>query len=103
MLGDLYSPSVGVQNSDNISKNSQISEEYEQPNRGIGLFICQKILQHFGGRLHFISDINQGSIFSFKFEMRNATMNNASFYTQNYDRNSNISKSPSNVFTPRIN
>jgi hypothetical protein len=58
MLEDLYSPSAGVQASSDNSKRSQISEEYEQPNRGIGLFICQKILQHFGGRLHFISDIN---------------------------------------------
>jgi signal transduction histidine kinase len=52
---------------------------------GMGLFISQKILTYFNGRIEFYSELGKGSTFKFWFDMKNATLSYGNTYNQDYD------------------
>lgn len=51
----------------------------------MGLFISQKILTYFNGRIEFYSELGKGSTFKFWFDMKNATLSYSNTYIQDYD------------------
>jgi signal transduction histidine kinase len=59
---------------------------------GMGLFISQKILTYFNGRIEFYSELGKGSTFKFWFDMKNATLSYSNTYIQDYDNDSSVPK-----------
>ena len=73
MLEAFKCPKISIENAENSTgRYSIITEEDYNQNKGLGLFVCQRILQHFGGCLKFKEDF--GCKFSFFFRMRNESL-----------------------------
>ena len=88
MLDALYTPKIAINDRSPDAKLSQYSEDGYFDTNCIGLFICQKILQKYGGVISFQAIPGHGTIFSFWFDARNATV-------LDYDRQSSYSQSRS--------
>ena len=90
MLDALYTPKIAINDKNEDAKLSQYSEDGYFDTNCIGLFICQKILQKYGGVISFQAIPGHGTIFSFWFDARNATV-----LDYDHDRQSSYSQSRS--------
>lgn len=93
MLDALYTPKITINDKSEDAKLSQYSEDGYFDTNCIGLFICQKILQKYGGVISFQAIPGHGTIFSFWFDARNATV-----LDYDHERQSSYSQSRSRSY-----